>query len=183
MKHLPEAIGGALTIAAVSTFGDYLWANWITDHRAYVGLAHGVLLFLCVGAYLGAVAGQTPQGAIAGPIVGLLAATSYYALAPLLGRSAMFVAWIALWAALGFINARLRRQPGGARDALLRSTVAAVGSGLAFYAISGIWAPLNPRGWSDYAVHFLSWTFAYLPAFLALLVERSTSSTFKVENP
>jgi hypothetical protein len=176
MKHVPEAIGGALTIAAVSTLGDYLWANWITDHRAYIGLAHGVLLFLCVGAYLGAVAGQTVKGAIAGPVVGLLAAASYYVLAPLLGRSAMFVAWVALWVALGSINARLRQQPGGTRVALLRCTVAAVASGIAFYAISGIWAPLNPQGWVDYAVHFLSWTLAYLPAFGALLVEPITSS-------
>lgn len=171
LRFLREAIGGALAIAAVSTLGDYVWATWIPSHRAVVGLAHGVLLFLCVGAYLGAVAGQTAQGAIAGPIVGLLAAASYYALAPVLGRSAMFVAWIAVWVALGLVNARLRRQPGGVREALIRSSVAAIGSGIAFYLISGIWFPFDPQGW-DYAAHFVSWTFAYLPAFGALLVER-----------
>lgn len=175
MKHIPETIGGALAIAAVSTMGDYLWATWITSHRAAFGLTHGVLLFLCVGTYLGAVAGQPAKGAIAGPIVGFLAAASYYVLAPLLGRSAMFVAWVALWVALGLVNARLRRQPGGARKALVRSSIAALGSGVVFYLISGIWFPFNPQGW-DYAVHFVSWTAAYLPAFAALLVERRRGS-------
>ena len=46
-----------------------------------------------------------------------------------------------------------------------------IGSGLGFYLISGIWRPFNPQGW-DYAVHFLSWTIAYLPGFLALLSGR-----------
>jgi len=175
MKHVPEAIGGGLAMAAVSTLGDYVWATWIPSPRVSFGLAHGVLVFLCVGAYLGAVAGQTAKGAMAGPIVGLLAAASYYALAPVLGRSAMFAAWIALWVALGLVNARLRRQPGGIRDALIRSSVAAISSGIAFYLISGIWFPFDPQGW-DYAVHFASWTFAYLPAFLALLVEPKNRS-------
>ena len=43
-----------------------------------------------------------------------------------------------------------------------------IGSGLGFYLISGIWRPFDPKGW-DYAVHFLSWTIAYLPGFVALL--------------
>lgn len=43
-----------------------------------------------------------------------------------------------------------------------------IGSGLGFYLISGIWRPFDPEGW-DYAVHFLSWTLAYLPGFVALL--------------
>lgn len=52
---------------------------------------------------------------------------------------------------------------------LVRSALAAVGSGLGFYAISGIWFPFNPRGW-DYAIHFVCWTVAYLPGFAALLL-------------
>jgi hypothetical protein len=51
----------------------------------------------------------------------------------------------------------------------VRSLVAAVGSGLGFYAISGIWMPFNPQG-LDYVKHFVYWTLAYLPAFAALLV-------------
>jgi hypothetical protein len=53
---------------------------------------------------------------------------------------------------------------------MLRSLFAAVGTGLGFYAISGIWFPFNPHGW-DYAVHFAAWTVAYFPGFAALLVK------------
>ena len=51
----------------------------------------------------------------------------------------------------------------------MRSALAALGSGLGFYAISGIWFPFNPHGW-DYAKHFVYWTIAYLPGFAALLM-------------
>jgi hypothetical protein len=171
MKNIREAIGGALIIAAVSTLGDFVWATWIARPRVWIGLAHGVLLFLCVGGYLGSLGGRTRKGAIAGPVVGLLAAASYYVLAPMTGgRAAMLLAWIALWIAFGLLNAQLRRQPGGTRGALLRSILAAAGSGLGFYLISGIWFPFDPQG-LDYAVHFLAWTVAYLPAFSALLIE------------
>ena len=54
---------------------------------------------------------------------------------------------------------------------IVRGVLAMIGSGLGFYLISGIWRPFDPQGW-DYAVHFLSWTIAYLPGFLALLHRR-----------
>jgi hypothetical protein len=64
-----------------------------------------------------------------------------------------------------------RQQRDSIRDVLVRSTLAATGSGLGFYAISGIWFPFDPHGW-DYARHFVSWTIAYLPGFAALLYEK-----------
>ena len=44
-------------------------------------------------------------------------------------------------------------------------------SGIAFYAISGIWTKPTPGG-PDYLRHFGSWTVAFLPGFAALLVEK-----------
>jgi len=44
-----------------------------------------------------------------------------------------------------------------------------VTSGLAFYAISGIWTS-PPTGGPDYPFHFASRTIAFLPGFLALLL-------------
>ena len=41
------------------------------------------------------------------------------------------------------------------------------GTGLAFYAISGIWTRPSPDG-PNYVRNFLSWTFAFLPGFAAL---------------
>ena len=196
MKRIGEAVGGGLVMAVVSTLGDFLWANWLPHHRPIYGLAHGTLLLLVVGLYLGAVSHKAAIGAAGGALIGLLAAGGFYLLQPLIGYAALFVLWIGLWVAFGLLNGRVL-QPRAERAAglsaerraalranvgralsgppepvghvLIRSSLAAVGSGIAFYAISGIWFPFNPHGW-DYAVQFVSWTVAYLPAFAALLV-------------
>ena len=177
MKYIGDAIGGALVIAAVSTLGDYLWANFLPHHRSVYGLTHGTLLFLAVGLYLGVRAHKAAIGAVGGGLLGFLAAGSFYVLRPALGYAAMFVMYIGLWVGLGLLNGRVlqRGRPEGlhydSRTILIRSIVAAIGSGVAFYAISGIWFPFHPHGW-DYAVHFAAWTVAYLPGFAALLVTR-----------
>jgi len=82
------------------------------------------------------------------------------------------VLWMALWAAFGFLIGRgLGGPPSRTGEALARGGLAAIGSGLAFYLISGIWSRPPPGG-PDYAYHFLCWTVAFLPGFLALLVRR-----------
>jgi hypothetical protein len=171
VRGIGAAAGGAVLTAAASTLGDWLWATTLPHHRPAFGVAHGALLFLVVGLYLGAVARRPGAGAVGGALIGFLAAGSFYLLQPAIGYAALFVLWIALWAALGLLNGRVLERRATMREALARSALAAVGSGLAFYAISGIWFPFDPRGW-DYGVHFVSWTVAYLPAFLAFLVRR-----------
>jgi hypothetical protein len=79
------------------------------------------------------------------------------------------VLFVALWIALGILTGRVLQRRDSMRTVLVRSALAAAGSGLGFYAISGIWFPFNPQGW-DYAIHFLYWTIAYFPGFAALLV-------------
>ena len=101
-----------------------------------------------------------------------------------MGYSAMFLSWVLVWIALGFINLWLAvARPCGnsapapaahqvpVKEGLGRGVIAALASGAAFYAVSGMWFPFNPAGW-DYAVHFASWTFAFLPGFAALLWRR-----------
>ena len=83
----------------------------------------------------------------------------------------MFFLWFADWIALGVLNEHLTRREIRIRPALARGVLAAVGSGLAFYLVSGIWFPFDPQGW-DYVVHFGAWTVAYLPGFAALLIAR-----------
>jgi len=179
------ALVGALVTAAVSTVGDYLWANVLPHHRPIYGFAHGALLFLTVGVCLGLPSGKPILGAIGGVAIGVAATAGFYVLRPLLGYSGLFVMFVALWIGLGLLTGRVLQQGDnrlrrgvrgqGLREVLIRSTLAAVGSGLGFYAISGIWFPFNPHGW-DYARHFVYWTIAYLPGFAALLIQINRSS-------
>ena len=83
----------------------------------------------------------------------------------------MFALWIATWIAFGVLNELLKSQQIEVRVAVARGALAAVGSGAAFYLISGIWFPFDPRGW-DYLTHFAAWTLAYFPGFASLLVAR-----------
>jgi hypothetical protein len=154
MRH---AIIGAALIAAVSALGDFVWAGLHLRHRVVYGLAHGAILFLCMGAYFGWLQRNTTKGALLGTAIGFTAAASFYLLAPIAGYSVMFFVWAFVWIALAFV----------AGAPLWRGALAMIGSGLGFYLISDIWRPFNPEGW-DYARHFLSWTIAYLPGFLAL---------------
>ncbi len=165
------ALVGALLIAAVSTLGDFIWAGFGLRHRVVFGLAHGALLFLSIGAYLGAAERRTFHGAIAGAAIGLIAAGSFYALAPLVGYSVMFAVWGFVWLALAALAGRIKRVGvWSLREILMRGTLAMIGSGIGFYLISGIWRPFNPEGW-DYATHWVSWTVAFLPGFLALMTK------------
>jgi hypothetical protein len=175
MRGVIEAMIGSLLIAALSTFGDFIWARFIPSHRPAFGLLHGTLLCLAIGLYLGSLRRRAVRGAISGALIGLGAAGGYYLLAPFIGYAAMFVMWMAMWVAFGLLNGRgWGESRSSTGEALARGTLAAAGSGLAFYAISGIWTRPAPGG-PDYAYHFLCWTVAFLPGFLALLARRSVS--------
>src|SRR5215210_485960 len=143
-------ISGALATAAVSTLGDYLWANVLPHQVPIYGLAHGALLFLTVGLCLGSASHTPLMGAIGGAAIGFGATVGFYALQPYLGYSALFVLFVGLWVALGVLNGRVLQTRDSAGTVRVRSLLAAIGSGLGFYAISGIWFPCDPQGW-DYA--------------------------------
>lgn len=168
MNGIAAALAGALLLGALNTFGDFLWARFVSQHKAVLGLAHGTILLLALGLYLGVLRKRWALGAIGGAAVGLLAAASFYALARLLGMSAMFVSWMALWIGFAFLDARLR---GGAppRETLVRGILAAIFSGLAFYSVWGIWTRHDPGG-PNYAWNFFCWTVAFLPGLVALVV-------------
>lgn len=169
MTWMTAAIGGALAIAAVSTFGDFVWAMWIPEHRPMFGLTHGMLLFLAIGLYLGVLAGRPARGALVGALIGLAAAGSFYLLAPVTGMWIMFACWIGAWESLTLLHVRLQRLRASMKAVLVRATIAALACGAAFYAVSGIWFPFDPTG-VDYLWHFGAWTLAYLPGFAALFI-------------
>ena len=166
-----EALVGALVTAAVSTLGDYLWKNVLPHGQPIYWFAHAVVLFATVGVCLGWPSRKPLPGALGAAASGCAATAGFYFLQPLMGYSAMFVLFVLLWVGLGVLTGRVLQRRDDMKAILVRSVLAAVGSGLGFYAISGIWMPFNPYGW-DYAKHFAYWSLAYLPAFAALLIRR-----------
>jgi hypothetical protein len=165
------AITGAVVTAAVSTIGDYLWANVLPHGVPIYWFAHGALLFFTVGLCLGLPSRKPMTGALGGVAVGVAATAGFALLRPVLGYTGLFVMFFALWIGLGLLTGRVLEKRDRATVVLTRSVLAAIGSGCGFYAISGIWFPFNPHGW-DYAKHFVYWSLAYFPGFAALLLPR-----------
>ncbi len=158
-------VGAALFLGAVMTVGDFVWAYFNVRHTTMSGILHGVAMCLCLGAVVGARAGRLAAGLLVGPLIGVLAAGAFYALAPTLQWGAMLPAWMLFWICFALLQHVLLRET--LPRALGRGLVAAVASGLAFYAISGIWT--NPaRGGPNYLVLLIYWSFAFLPGFVAL---------------
>jgi hypothetical protein len=170
---LIQAVAAALLLGAVMTAGDFAWAFFNIRHTMWAGVAHGALMCLFLGGVIGARAGRLSAGLVAGPLIGVLAAVAFYALASTLGWGAMLPAWMLFWICFALLQHYLR--PETRHRAMGRGLAAAVLSGLAFYAISGIWTRHAPGG-PNYLVHFLSWSFAFLPGFLALFVGRSSQT-------
>jgi hypothetical protein len=172
MTGTVTAILGALLLAGASTLGDFIWAHFSLEHRPTYGLIHGTLLCAVIGLYLGLLRKRPVPGAVGGAIIGFGAAAGFYLLARLAGMAAMFPLWMVFWIAFALLDARVlidhAIRPATIRNALVRGAVAAVASGLAFYAISDIWLDRSPGG-PYYGVNFVSWTVAFLPGFLALL--------------
>ena len=165
---MTHALIAAVVLGAASTLGDMLWAGLSLRHRMGYGLAHGAAICSFIGAFVGWRAGRLGSGLVAGPLIGLLAAGLFYVLAPWLRYSAMFPAWMFFWICFALLQKLLMREPGW-RGAVVRGLVAAVASGAAFYAISGIWTN-PPRQGPRYIYNFAAWSVAFLPGFAALFV-------------
>jgi len=159
------ALVSALALAAVMTFGDWLWAAMHIRHRMSAGISHGALMCLCIGLAIGFRSRKVLPAAIAGPVIGAAAAGTFYVLAPTLRWGAMFPAWMLLWLLFAFLQHLL---VGGDTigTTVKRGILAALLSGLAFYLISDIW--IHEAAHPGLAVHFGAWVFAFLPGFAAL---------------
>jgi hypothetical protein len=168
-QALIAAVGASLFLGVVMTLADFAWAYFNIRHTVGAGVAHGAVMCLCIGAVIGARDGRLLAGVIAGPLVGILAAAAFYGIAPTLGWGAMLPAWMLFWICFALLQRFLSRETLG--KALARGVIAAVVSGLAFYAISGIWTDPSPGG-PNYPVHFVYWSFAFLPGFLTLFSRR-----------
>ena len=179
MKRRISGIGPALSAALIlglaSTLADFIWDGWIPSHQMVYGLVHGALLLLLFGLVLGWHSGGGKailRGAAGGLVIGLVAASGFYLLAPLVGIAAMFVSWMAFWLLFGFLHRWLQGNRERLALSALRGVLAALLSGAASYwTIRHLW--LQGGAASDgYAFHLAAWTLAYLPGFLALLISK-----------
>jgi hypothetical protein len=162
-----DAVAGALLLGLVMTFGDFFWSALHLPHKVAYGIAHGAVMCGCLGLVIGWRAGRMAAGLIAGPLIGVAAALTFYGLVRVLGYiGAMLPAWMLFWILFAVLQQRLAKN-GTAQQTALRGVAAAVLSGLAFYLISGIWTKHGPP---DYTVNLASWTFAFLPGFLVLFM-------------
>src|SRR5436190_4030543 len=104
---MKAAIVASLIVAAVSTIGDYLWANVLPHGQPVYWFAHAIVLFATVGACLGWPSRKSLTGAVGAAVIGCAATLGFYFLQPLMGYSAMFVLFVALWLALGVLTGRV----------------------------------------------------------------------------
>lgn len=168
---MKSALISTLVLGVVATFGDWIWATYLSRHTMVAGLLHGALQCLAMGAMLGRPVGRLGAGAAGGLAIGFAAAGLFYLLAPLLRYGAMFVAWFALWVLLGVLYHSLARGT-SLRLAITRGMIAGMASGLAFYLVSGMWTRWNPQA-INYLDHFARWTCAFAPGFFALQAGRA----------
>jgi hypothetical protein len=168
-------------MAVVTTAGDYAWYEFGIRHNRLTGIAHGVVLLGTLGAFLGSQSHRIGLGALGGIVAGIAGALLFYALAPVLGWGAMFVAWSALWLGLAAFDGLVLRRPrplnlrasmATARSTwIVRGLIAAVGAGVAFYAVSGVWTG-DDRQDPSYGWHFVAWLIAWWPGIAALTFGR-----------
>jgi hypothetical protein len=159
------ALAASLALAAVMTIGDFAWAALHIHHRTAYGIVHGAAMCLCIGLAIGVRVRRKLATAIAGLLIGVVAAGTFYFLAPTLKWGAMFPAWMLLWLLFALLQKLLA---GGERIGvtLKRGVLAALLSGFAFYLISDIW--IHEAAHPSLLAHFGAWAFAFLPGFAAL---------------
>ena len=165
---LGPAVVGSVLLAILSTVADYVWFLNIPQHQVSSGAIHGSVLFATLGAYLGFRKGKIGAGALGGLMSGLVAALSFYALAPLGGYNVMLVSWLLLWIMLAalqtYLDGRLDLAKAFARG-IITSIAAALGFGVVLFQLYRGWPPET----YSFFKHFVAWSMAYLPGLYVLL--------------
>ena len=168
MRLLTPAMVGSLLLAVLSTVADYVWFLDIPQHQVTSGAIHGAVLFAALGFYLGWRKGKALVGLAGGLISGLVAALSFYALAPIGGYSMMLVSWLILWILLAALQTHLDGRLDMAKAigrGIIVAIVAAIGFGVVLFELYRGWPPQS----FSFFKHFVAWAMAYLPGLYVLL--------------
>ena len=165
---LTPAVVGSLLLAVLSTVADYVWFLNIPQHQVASGAIHGSTLFAALGLYLGWRKGKAGIGALGGLLSGLVAALSFYVLAPIGGYSIMLVSWLILWIMLAalqtYLDGRLDLAKAIGRG-IITSIVAGLGFAVVLFQLYRGWPPDT----FSFFKHFVAWSMAYLPGLYVLL--------------
>jgi len=154
-------------VALVATVGDFIWFEYGVRHTTAHGILHGAALLLAVGLVLGHHAGAWARGALGGVAAGVAGALAFYAVAGLAGYlGALIAAWVFMWMMLAVVAAWLRGELMMPRRWAVPGVLAAFGSGITFYFVSGIWTD-HPEA-RNYVWHLVAWTIAWAPGVTAL---------------
>jgi len=159
----------AVFVALVATLGDYIWFEFGVRHTTINGVIHGAALLLSVGLVLGQQRGELTRGAIGGVLAGVAGALMFYAVtAPLGYLGALITAWVFMWIVLGGVSAWVRGDLLRVWEWMGPGLLAAIGSGIAFYLVSGIWTDPVRGATRNYLWHLAAWTIAWAPGITAL---------------
>lgn len=176
-SRVVRALTAAAILGLASTLGDWIWSRSLTDGSIVAGVVHGALIFALLAVVLAwALRAAHALGRLLMtlPGTGLLLAAVFYPLARAIGYSGALIAtWIAMWVALAVLSEWARGEGVALRGALVRGLLAAIGSGVAFWAVSGMWT--DPGFQASLVVRFLYWSFAFLPGFAFLLAGEGTA--------
>ena len=162
------ALIGSMLLAVLSTVADYVWFLNIPQHQVSSGMIHGSVLFAALGGYLGWRKGKAVAGAIGGFMSGMLAALSFYALAPIGGYSMMIVSWVLLWIMLAALQTHLNGRldmPKAIGRGLVTSIAAGLGFAVVLFQLYRGWPPAEFPAFR----HLVAWSMAYLPGLWVLL--------------
>jgi len=168
MTVIGPALIGSMLLALLSTVADYVWFLNIPQHQVSSGMIHGSVLFAALGGYLGWRTGKAVAGVIGGLLSGMLAALSFYALAPLGGYSMMIVSWVLLWVMLAALQTHLDGRidvPKAIGRGFVTSIAAGVGFAVVLFQLYRGWPPPEFPA----VRHFVAWSMAYLPGLYVLL--------------
>jgi hypothetical protein len=168
MGLIGPALIGSMLLAVLSTVADYVWFLNIPQHQVSSGAIHGATLFAALGGYLGWRKGKLGAGAIGGLASGLVAALSFYVLAPFGGYNVMLVSWLLLWILLAALQTFLDGRFDAARAigrGIITAIVAALGFGVVLFQLYRGWPPDT----FSFVTHFVAWSMAYLPGLYVLL--------------
>jgi len=173
-----QPILGILVVAGVATIGDFIWYHFGVRQTILSGVLHGAALLMSVGAALGWSARRVLAGLQMGIVAGVIGALSYYALLNAAGSmTAMIAAWAVVWIALAIGEGRMLQKPRRRWiDVITRGVIAAVLSGLTFYAVSsGLWGRA-PAGGRNYVLQFARWIVAWAPGIITIAMPSRTAS-------